>query len=71
MSTDTILSFIQQPIFFYIVFNVFIFGIIIYNQLMTNVVSSWPSVPGKIKTSFLGVGSGNDPTPGTYLTYTF
>ena len=34
-------------------------------------VSSWPSAPGKIKTSFLGVGSGNDPTPGTYLTYTF
>jgi hypothetical protein len=53
------------------VFNVFIFGMIIYNRLIANLVGSWPSVPGKIKTSYLGVGSSSGRTPGTYVSYTF
>jgi hypothetical protein len=71
MNTDTIISFITPAIPYYIVFDVVIFAMIIFTQMISNTVSSWPSVQGKIKTSHLGVGRGEDPTPGAYVSYTY
>jgi len=51
VSTDTIISFIVQAILFYLVFNVFVIGIMIYMQNASKAALNWPSVPGKIKSS--------------------
>jgi hypothetical protein len=51
MDTTTIISFILQTILFYLVFNVFVVGIMIYRQNASKAALNWPSVQGKIKSS--------------------
>ena len=72
MNTDTIISFIVQAILFYLVFNVFVIGIMIYMQSASKAALNWPSVQGKIKSSrvhYTSIYSKNDPTPWVEYTY--
>ena len=72
MNTATITSFILQAILFYLVFNVFVIGFMLYRQSVSKAALSWPSVQGKIKSSKIHYDSSYskaDPTPWVEYTY--
>src|SRR5258708_7797314 len=51
MNTTIIISYILRAILFYLAFNAFAIGIMIYAKAAANAARDWPSVPGKIKSS--------------------
>jgi len=51
VNTDAVIDFIKQAILFYLVFTVFVIGIMIYMQNASRAALSWSSVQGKIKSS--------------------
>jgi hypothetical protein len=72
VNTNTIISFIVQAILFYLVFNVFVIGIMIYMQNASKAALNWPSVQGKIKSSRIHYRSSYskaEPTPWVEYTY--
>jgi hypothetical protein len=72
VNTDTIISFVKQAILFYLIFNVFVIGIMIYMQNASKAALNWPSVQGNIKSSRIHYESSRskmDPTPWVEYTY--
>ena len=72
MNTDTVISFILQAFLFYLVFNVFVIGFIIYMQHASKAALSWPAVQGKIKSSRIHYDSSRRKDDGTpWVEYTY
>jgi hypothetical protein len=72
VNTETIISFVKQATLFYLVFNVFVIGFMIYMQSASKAALNWPSTQGKIKSSRIHYHSSyskSDPTPWVEYSY--
>jgi hypothetical protein len=72
MNADAIISFILLAIPFYLAFNVFVIGIMLYMQSASKAALNWPSVQGKILSSrvhYTSSYSKSSPSPWVEYTY--